>query len=93
MEIENLLFSKLFQKIYVLFETFKGQIEIDGKIFEDGKEKQNMQIVGFNRKTFQNILRNMEEKSDCSDWYFTGQLILHKDNFKEINRSKAEQSC
>ncbi|ESP04509.1 hypothetical protein LOTGIDRAFT_170755 [Lottia gigantea] len=70
------------------FLTFKGQIEIDGEIFQDGKHKQFMKLLGFNAETFHTICRNMEEKSDPSDWYFTGSIFLLKDNFKEIKRSK-----
>ncbi|ESO85547.1 hypothetical protein LOTGIDRAFT_155033 [Lottia gigantea] len=30
----------------------------------------------------------MDKKSDASDWYFTGKIILMKDNFQEIKRSR-----
>ncbi|ESP00224.1 hypothetical protein LOTGIDRAFT_173385 [Lottia gigantea] len=30
----------------------------------------------------------MDKKSDASDWYFTGKIILMKDNFHEIKRSR-----
>ncbi|ESO82848.1 hypothetical protein LOTGIDRAFT_155884 [Lottia gigantea] len=31
----------------------------------------------------------MDTKSDCSDWYFTGNIIFRRNNFKEIRRSNA----
>ncbi|ESO95270.1 hypothetical protein LOTGIDRAFT_175179 [Lottia gigantea] len=30
----------------------------------------------------------MDKKSDALDWYFTGKIILMKDNFQEIKRSR-----
>ncbi|ESO91888.1 hypothetical protein LOTGIDRAFT_163250 [Lottia gigantea] len=86
--IENVLYSNIIKNISDKFLTFKGQIEIDGEIFQDGKHKQFMKLLGFNAKTFHTIFRNMEEKSDPSNWYFTGSIFLLEDNFKEIKRSK-----
>ncbi|ESO90925.1 hypothetical protein LOTGIDRAFT_175785 [Lottia gigantea] len=64
------------------------QIEIVGEITQDGKYKQDMKFVGFNTKTFVNFFATVDEKSDASDWYFTGKIIFRKNNFKEIKRSK-----
>ncbi|ESP04094.1 hypothetical protein LOTGIDRAFT_171066 [Lottia gigantea] len=47
-----------------------------------------MKFVGFNTKTFVNFFAGVDEKSDASDWYFTGKIIFRKNNFKEIKRSK-----
>ncbi|ESO96109.1 hypothetical protein LOTGIDRAFT_160094 [Lottia gigantea] len=81
-------FSDVIHLISNEFITFKGQIEIDGEITQDGKFKQDMKFVGFNTKTFVNFFAAVDEKSDASDWYFTGKMIFHKNNFKEIKRSK-----
>ncbi|ESO98766.1 hypothetical protein LOTGIDRAFT_158712 [Lottia gigantea] len=47
-----------------------------------------MQFVAFNAKTFRNFFTRVDDKSDASDWYFTGKMIFRKNNFKEIKRSK-----
>ncbi|ESO85480.1 hypothetical protein LOTGIDRAFT_154970 [Lottia gigantea] len=59
--------SNIIKAVSNKFLTVKGQIEIDGEIFQDGKHKQFMKLLGFNAKTFHTIFRNMEEKSDPSD--------------------------
>ncbi|ESP03548.1 hypothetical protein LOTGIDRAFT_171342 [Lottia gigantea] len=66
----------------------KGKIEIDGEIFQDGKHKQDMHLVGFNGKSFHKIFSRMDLESDAFDWYFTRRILLRKDNFNEIKRSK-----
>ncbi|ESO84189.1 hypothetical protein LOTGIDRAFT_155514 [Lottia gigantea] len=86
--IENALFSDVIKAISDKFKTFKGQIKIDGEIVEEGNHRQYMSLLGFNAKTFHNIFSNMDKKSDASDWYFTGKIILMKDNFQEIKRSR-----
>ncbi|ESO86234.1 hypothetical protein LOTGIDRAFT_176019 [Lottia gigantea] len=86
--IENALFSDVIKAISDKFKTFKGQIKIDGEIVEEGNHRQYMSLLGFNAKTFHNIFSNMDKKSDASDWYFTGKIILMKDNFQEIRRSR-----
>ncbi|ESO88584.1 hypothetical protein LOTGIDRAFT_165367 [Lottia gigantea] len=86
--ISNELFSNVIKLITDEFLTFKGQIEVDGEIIQDGGHKQYMQFVGFNAKTFRNFFATVDNKSDASDWYFTGKMILRKNNFKEIKRSK-----
>ncbi|ESP01769.1 hypothetical protein LOTGIDRAFT_172416 [Lottia gigantea] len=86
--IENALFSDVIKAISDKFKTFKGQIKIDGEIVEEGNHRQYMSLLGFNGKTFHNIFSNMDKKSDASDWYFTGKIILMKDNFQEIKRSR-----
>ncbi|ESO96057.1 hypothetical protein LOTGIDRAFT_160040 [Lottia gigantea] len=47
-----------------------------------------MQFVGFNAKTFHIFFATVDVKSDASDWYFSGKIILRRKNFKEIKRSK-----
>ncbi|ESP04501.1 hypothetical protein LOTGIDRAFT_170746 [Lottia gigantea] len=69
--ISNVLFSNVIKAISDKFITFKGQIELDGVIIQDGGHKQNMQFVGFNAKTFHNFFATLDDKSDASDWYFT----------------------
>ncbi|ESO93266.1 hypothetical protein LOTGIDRAFT_161829 [Lottia gigantea] len=86
--IENALFSDVIKAISDKFITFKGQIKIDGEIVEEGNYRQYMSLLGFNAKTFHNIFSNMDKKSDASDWYFTGKIILMKDNFQEIKRAR-----
>ncbi|ESO91808.1 hypothetical protein LOTGIDRAFT_163168 [Lottia gigantea] len=86
--ISNELFSNVIKLITDEFLTFKGQIELDGEIIQDGGHKQYMQFVGFNAKTFRNFFATVDVNSDASDWYFTGKMILRKNNFKEIKRSK-----
>ncbi|ESO92312.1 hypothetical protein LOTGIDRAFT_162615 [Lottia gigantea] len=47
-----------------------------------------MEFVGFNAKTFHNFFATVDVKSDSSDWYFSGKIILRRNNLKEIKRSK-----
>ena len=86
-KIDNELFESVVSDIIDEFEFFKGQIEIDGKIYEDGEFKQNMNLSFFNAAMISRVVTNMSEKSDCSDWYFTGHIIYRKDDFKPIKRS------
>ncbi|ESP01015.1 hypothetical protein LOTGIDRAFT_172850 [Lottia gigantea] len=44
-EIENELFDYVIRDMIDKFNTFKGQIEINGEIFQDGKFKQNFQLA------------------------------------------------
>ncbi|ESO95990.1 hypothetical protein LOTGIDRAFT_174974 [Lottia gigantea] len=85
-----MLFSELVKRITILFKDYKikGQIEINGQINQKGKHKQDMRLSGFNAQTFQIIYPKMHETSDTSDWYFTGEIILRKNNFRIVERSK-----
>ncbi|ESO93412.1 hypothetical protein LOTGIDRAFT_161983 [Lottia gigantea] len=47
-----------------------------------------MRLSGLNAQTFQIIYSKMHETSDTSDWYFTGEIILRKNNFRIVERSK-----
>ncbi|ESO86699.1 hypothetical protein LOTGIDRAFT_166974 [Lottia gigantea] len=66
----------------------KGQIEINGQINQVGKHKQDMRLSGFNAQTFQAIYTKIHGISDTSDWYFTGEIIFRKNNFRIVKRSK-----
>ncbi|ESO97180.1 hypothetical protein LOTGIDRAFT_174565 [Lottia gigantea] len=86
----NMLFSELIKRIAILFNDFKikGQIEINGQIYEKGEYKQDMRFSGFNAQTFKINHSKMHDKSDASDWYFTGEIIFCKNNFSIVKRSK-----
>ncbi|ESO87325.1 hypothetical protein LOTGIDRAFT_154822 [Lottia gigantea] len=66
----------------------KCQIEINGQIIQKEKHKQDMRLSGFTAQTFQSVYSMMDKKSDASDWYFSGEIILRKNNFKIVKRSK-----
>ena len=83
-------FDLLIDTICKAFKSkkYKGQFELDGIIYQDGKEKQNIHLVGFNPTMFEKYIAGVSEKSDTSDWFFTGNVIFREDNFVPINRSK-----
>ncbi|ESP02085.1 hypothetical protein LOTGIDRAFT_157235 [Lottia gigantea] len=80
--------TSIINLISLRFDTFKGHIELDGEIIQNGEHKQKTEFVGFNAKTFCNFFATVDVKSDASDWYFPGKIILRRNNFKEIKRSK-----
>ncbi|ESO95548.1 hypothetical protein LOTGIDRAFT_175166 [Lottia gigantea] len=90
-KIENELFDQVIRDMIDKFKSFKGQIEINREIFLDVKFKHNFQLAFFNDKMIERVVKNISEKSDNTDWYFTGRLIFRKNNFKPIIRSKVEK--
>ncbi|ESO94754.1 hypothetical protein LOTGIDRAFT_161002 [Lottia gigantea] len=86
----NMLCSELIKRITILFNDFKikGQIQINGRIYKEGESKQDMTLSGFNAQTLQIIYLKMHDKSNASDWYFTGEVIFRKNYFRIVKRSK-----